>query len=172
MIDLEGLAERGPLDLGDDYELVSESNPRIPRGRTRARFAVVQALYASDLTNRPASQCLVWVSDEFGLNEKQRGFAESLVTSVEGVRPRTDAAIGRFARWSLSEASEEILRNVLRLAFTELMSGGDVSAAVVINEAVTLAKLLTTDGGGRFVNGVLGAYVRSGGTGSVASARS
>lgn len=159
---MEDSVENDPLWLGDEYELVGESGPRAPRGRTRARFAVVQALYASDLTNRPASQCLAWVSDEFRLNEKQRVFADCLVAIVESGRERSDAVIDRFANWSTSEASELVLRNVLRLACAELIAGGDVSAAVVINEAVTVAKLLTTDGGGRFVNGVLGTALRSG----------
>lgn len=167
---VEGVVERDPLDLGSEYELVSESEECVPRGRTGARFSVVQALYASDLTNRPASQCLPWVFDELGLKRKERRFAEILMELVEGDRERTDALIDRFARWSFSEASELILRNVLRLAFSELKSGS-VSAAVVINEAVTLSKLLTTDGGGRFVNGVLGAYVRSVGSCSGASVR-
>ena len=155
--------EHDPLGVGDEYELVGESEPRIPWGRTGARLAVVQALYASDLTNRPASQCLEWVGDEFGLKGKQRRFAMSLVAAVESGRDRTDGLIDRFANWSSSEASELILRNVLRMACAELMSSGDASDAVVINEAVTVAKLLTTDGGGRFVNGVLGAIVRSAG---------
>jgi N utilization substance protein B len=48
-------------------------------------------------------------------------------------------------------------RNVLRMAVFELSYSHDVPVAVVINEAVELAKTFSTDDSGRFVNGVLSA---------------
>jgi N utilization substance protein B len=48
-------------------------------------------------------------------------------------------------------------RNVLRMAVYELSYSPDVPVAVVINEAVELAKTFSTDDSGRFVNGVLSA---------------
>ena len=47
--------------------------------------------------------------------------------------------------------------NVLRLAAFELTRRPDVPVAVVIDEAVELAKRFSTDNSGRFVNGVLAA---------------
>ncbi len=47
--------------------------------------------------------------------------------------------------------------NVLRLAAFELANRPDVPVAVVIDEAVELAKRFSTDNSGRFVNGVLAA---------------
>ena len=47
--------------------------------------------------------------------------------------------------------------NVLRLAAFELAERPDVPVAVVIDEAVDLAKRFSTDNSGRFVNGVLAA---------------
>ena len=47
--------------------------------------------------------------------------------------------------------------NVLRLAAFELLERPDVPIAVVLNEAVELAKRFSTDDSGRFVNGVLSA---------------
>jgi N utilization substance protein B len=46
---------------------------------------------------------------------------------------------------------------LLRLATEELVHQLDVPVAVVISEAVALAKQFSTDDAGRFVNGVLGA---------------
>jgi len=46
-------------------------------------------------------------------------------------------------------------RNVLRLATYELLHT-DVPTAVAIDEAITLAKELSTEDSGRFVNGLLG----------------
>lgn len=47
--------------------------------------------------------------------------------------------------------------NVMRLAIYELLERTDVPTAVVLNEAVELAKRFSTDDSGRFVNGVLAA---------------
>ena len=58
--------------------------------------------------------------------------------------------------------------NVLRLGAFELAERPDVPVAVVIDEAVELAKRFSTDNSGRFVNGVLAALaaeLRSGGSG-------
>jgi len=50
-------------------------------------------------------------------------------------------------------------RNVLRIAGFELLGRPDVPVAVVLDEAVQLAKRFSTDDSGRFVNGVLSALV-------------
>jgi transcription antitermination protein NusB len=50
-------------------------------------------------------------------------------------------------------------RLVLRLATTELLDPDGPPAAVVLDEAVELAKVYSTDESGRFVNGVLSAIV-------------
>ncbi len=81
----------------------------------------------------------------------------TLVTGVEEHRERLDAAIGARARgWSL-DRMPVIDRNVLRIAAFELAERPDVPVAVVLDEAVELAKRFSTDQSGRFVNGVLSA---------------
>jgi N utilization substance protein B len=48
-------------------------------------------------------------------------------------------------------------RQLLRMATFELMARPDVPTAVVLDEAVELAKSYSTENSGRFVNGVLAA---------------
>ena len=60
--------------------------------------------------------------------------------------------------WTL-ERMPAIDRTVLRIAVFELMDRPDVPTAVVIDEAVELAKRFSTDDSGRFVNGMLSAMV-------------
>ncbi|HSH10798.1 MAG TPA: transcription antitermination factor NusB [Ilumatobacter sp.] len=47
--------------------------------------------------------------------------------------------------------------NVMRLGVYELLERAEVPTAVILNEAVELAKRFSTDDSGRFVNGVLAA---------------
>ena len=80
-----------------------------------------------------------------------------LVTGVAEHRDRLDAAIdAKSEGWAL-ERMPLLDLNVLRLAAFELAERPDVPVAVVIDEAVDLAKRFSTDNSGRFVNGVLSA---------------
>jgi transcription antitermination protein NusB len=58
--------------------------------------------------------------------------------------------------WSLDRMAV-VDRLVLRLALAELLDPDGPPTAVVIDEAVELAKVYSTDESGRFVNGVLSA---------------
>jgi len=78
-----------------------------------------------------------------------------LVGGVHDHRERIDELIAANARgWTLGRMPE-IDKTVLRIAIFELMSRPEVPKAVVIDEAVRLAKRFSTDDSGRFVNGML-----------------
>jgi len=82
---------------------------------------------------------------------------DTLVRGVTEHRERLDAAIATRAHgWTLARMPMLDL-SVLRLAAFELAERPDVPVAVVIDEAVELAKRFSTDNSGRFVNGVLSA---------------
>jgi N utilization substance protein B len=81
------------------------------------------------------------------------------VTLVEGVtehRARIDDVLSEHSEgWAL-QRMPAVDRAVLRMGLYELLWATDVPDAVVIDEAVELAKSLSTDDSPRFVNGVLG----------------
>ena len=82
-----------------------------------------------------------------------------LVTGVEAHMAELDAAIAAHAKgWTL-QRMPSIDRNVLRVGAFELLGRPEVPVAVVLDEAVELAKRFSTDDSGRFVNGVLAALV-------------
>ncbi len=82
-------------------------------------------------------------------------FAVRLVLGVGTARDRIDALIGAAAlAWQL-QRMPVIDRSILRLGTFELLELPMVPVAVVIDEAVELAKQYSTDESGRFVNGVL-----------------
>ena len=83
-----------------------------------------------------------------------------LVEGVEDHRLDLDRSIGKFTTgWSL-ERMPILDLLVLRLASYELVHRPDVPTAVVIDEAVEMAKRFSTDDSGRFVNGVLASIAR------------
>lgn len=80
-----------------------------------------------------------------------------LVTGVELHRAHLDEAIAARARgWTITRMPVIDL-NVLRIAAFELAERPEVPIAVVLDEAVELAKRFSTDDSPRFVNGVLSA---------------
>lgn len=83
-----------------------------------------------------------------------------LLEGVEDDRDEIDGLIVEHARgWSLARMPA-IDRAVLRLAICELRVRPDTPTAVVIDEAVELAKRFSTDDSGRFVNGMLSSIAR------------
>ncbi len=80
-----------------------------------------------------------------------------LVHGVEARLEEADAAIRDHARnWSI-ERMPVLDLAIMRLAYFELIAEPATPTAVIIDEAVELAKRFSTDDSGRFVNGVLAA---------------
>lgn len=83
-----------------------------------------------------------------------------LVRGVGEHRERIDAEIDRRAEgWTLARMPVLDL-SIMRIATYELFERPHVPVAVVLDEAVELAKRFSTDNSGRFVNGVLAAVAR------------
>ncbi len=86
---------------------------------------------------------------------KIRLFAENIVRGVMERIDEIDDKIEKYTRnWSINRIGS-VERNVLRMAFYELLHCPDVPAPVVLNEAIDLAKYFSNADSGRFVNGIL-----------------
>ena len=83
-------------------------------------------------------------------------YTVALVTGVDADGARIDELVdGASVGWEI-DRMPVVDRTILRLATWELLSRPDVPVAVVIDEAVELAKQYSTEQSGGFVNGVLG----------------
>ncbi len=86
---------------------------------------------------------------------KARDFAEAIVRNVAANMEAIDGMISRHVKhWRLSRIGS-VERNVLRMAIGEMLYHRETPPAVVINEAIDIAKYFGTAESGRFVNGVL-----------------
>jgi transcription antitermination protein NusB len=126
--------------------------PRKHVSRRVARKRALDVLYEADLTGRPLPTVLArHLADEDLLPE----YSATLVRGVHRHREELDELISSHAKdWSLARMPV-VDRNLLRLGLFELLHADDVPAAVAINEAVELAKELSTDDSPRFLNGIL-----------------
>jgi N utilization substance protein B len=122
--------------------------------RTDAREQVVILLYEAEQRSASAIELMA----ERGVASED--LSRVLLEGVEGSREAIDVSIETNARgWAL-DRMPALDRAILRLAIYELMSRPEVPIAVVIDEAVELAKRFSTDDSGRFVNGVLAAVAK------------
>jgi N utilization substance protein B len=87
-------------------------------------------------------------------------FVVDVVAGVGAHLVGIDELIARFSvGWDV-DRMPVIDRNVLRLATYELLERPDIPIGAILSEAVELAKRYSTEGSGRFVNGVLASIAR------------
>lgn len=84
-------------------------------------------------------------------------FVVEAVQGVEQDQQRLDEAINRHAIAWNTDRMAALDHIVLRFGVWELLARPDLPVAVVISEAVELAKRFSTDESGKFVNGILSA---------------
>ncbi len=126
--------------------------------RSKARKRAVDLLYEADLRG---GDPLGTLADRVALGQPPvNAYTVELVEGVAAHRERIDELLGRYAEGWTVERMPGVDRAVLRLGIFELLWRDDVPDAVAIDEAVELAKTLSTDESPRFVNGVLGRILR------------
>jgi transcription antitermination protein NusB len=129
----------------------------VTAGRRSARRQAVFALYQQDLLGITPEAALLR-SPEVSSDP----YTRELVLGVAEQQDRIDTLLERhLADWNLGRLGV-LERSILRIAAFELLDGSEVPAAVVIDEAVGLAKRFCSDEAGSLVNGVLGSLVGAG----------
>jgi transcription antitermination protein NusB len=125
--------------------------------RHSGREAALQMLFQIELSGASADDAidLFWRSFDSDSDPDGRLYADEAVRGVTASREELDREIVRAsANWRI-ERMARVDRNVLRLGAWELLHRRDVPRAVVLDEAVEIAKAFGTDESSAFVNGVL-----------------
>jgi transcription antitermination protein NusB len=126
--------------------------------RSKARKRAVDVLYESDVRSvDPVSTLRTRIELA---DPPISDFTVELVEGTAEHRIRIDEILAAYAEGWTIDRMPGVDRAVLRLGVYELLWRDDVPDAVVIDEAVELAKTLSTDESPRFVNGVLARVLR------------
>lgn len=160
-------------------------SPKGTSSRHRAREVALQALYAIDMARRPRRGAalagessrsddetgaadpgaidpegvLDGVTAHFEVPPGARAFAWELVSQVcEHGKSIDEMIASRAKNWRLSRMAA-VDRNILRLATYEL-AHTETPAAVILDEAVELARRFGSDASPAFVNGILDALAK------------
>ena len=125
------------------------------RKRHLSRIAVMQVLFERESREVDPDEALTINQERLG--EIDEEFANNLLLGVLLKENEIKEAIQKHAPdWSL-DRMDPIARSTLLVGGYELLFADDAPPAVVMNEAIEIAKEYGTAESGKFVNGVLNA---------------
>lgn len=127
--------------------------------RHQVRQSVISLLYAFELN----SQNNVFVDeilDEKKIRNEQKNFTLNLHNGILDNLNNIDETLNSFLNDNQITALGHVERAILRLGAYELLFT-DTPSAIVINEAIELAKELANDNSPKFINGVLDALIKA-----------
>ena len=136
-------------------------------GRSKSRERALQVLFSCDMRKLDVQEALdafyetLHSTDDLPEARLDRDrFMEALVYGTLDRQAVIDETLTKFSQnWRL-ERMPSVDRNILRVATYELMRG-ESAAAIVIDEAIELARRFCGDESIAFVNGVLDAVAKS-----------
>jgi transcription antitermination protein NusB len=129
--------------------------------RRKSRELAMQMLFQGDLGKQKPDEVelLFWASRD-DVDDETRGFADDLHRLAVRREDEVDALITKHAQnWRL-ERMPVVDRNLLRVAVAEMIGFPKTPAAVVINEALEIARRYAAPESVQFLNGVLDAVGR------------
>jgi N utilization substance protein B len=125
--------------------------------RRQAREHALQVLFQIDMTGDDLEEVLDLHWREADDPPETREFAERILKGVVADAVRIDSLIKSSSQNWRIERMAGVDRNVIRLALYELLHEQETPAAVIINEAIEIAKRFGGEESASFVNGVLDA---------------
>jgi transcription antitermination protein NusB len=134
--------------------------------RSKARKRALDVLFAADVRGETPEQSLEAESLRATARPERASSWPYAREIVQGVIDHAEEIDGLIADHSTSwpiDRMPAVDRGILRIAIWEARWNPDVPVGVAIDEAVELAKELSTDDSPKFVNGLLTAVVKEAG---------
>jgi transcription antitermination protein NusB len=129
--------------------------------RRKSREFALQMLFQWEVGQHTPGKVLATFMPAHAGSDEVKEFARRLFEGTVGEIGTIDPLLRRHAEnWKL-ERMAAVDRNILRLALYELLRHSETPPAVVINEALELARRFSTPDSVEFVNGVLDAVRKS-----------
>jgi len=133
------------------------SRTRNTTSRRAARECALRILYTLEVGRSLREDVIRETIESAQLESETAEFATKLVMAVDNHHDTVDAVIAKHAHGYPPDRQTVVDRNLLRMALAEsLFQCSDASPAVLVTEAVELAKKYSTPEAARFIHGVLG----------------
>ena len=128
--------------------------------RSTGRKLAVQALYQTDARKEKLPEFVDAFLGSLPLQEDTLGWAKELSFGTWEKLKEVDQEISTYAvDWDISRMNL-LDKNILRVAFYELLFT-ETPHNVVIDEAIEISKKYSTEESPKFINGILGQYIKS-----------
>ena len=126
--------------------------------RSKARKQSLDLLYEGDIRGQAPADLLASreVIDEGPDARPIREYTRELVNGVSDNRRKIDELITTYAQGWDMDRLPAVDRNILRLGIYEILWSTSVPTSVAIDEALDLAKELSSDDSSKYIHGVLG----------------
>jgi len=142
------------LSLADNRE--PTTNDVVMGTRRKSRELALQMLFQADLGQQPADDVRRTFWKGRGEVEREvQGFAEDIFRVAQDRSDEIDALIKSHAENWRMDRMAAVDRNVLRAAVAEMLGYPATPRAVVINEAIEIARKFSSPESAQFINGVL-----------------
>jgi transcription antitermination protein NusB len=124
--------------------------------RRKSRELALQMLFQADMGKQaPEEVRRTFWGGRNSVAEEERGFAEDLFRVAADRGAEIDGLIEQHAEHWRMERMAAVDRNILRAAVAELLGYPATPRAVVINEAIEIARKFSSPESVQFINGVL-----------------
>ncbi len=127
--------------------------------RTKARKRALDVLFEAEQRRLDPLTVLADRIAQPGTEAALPQYSVELVEGVQAQRARIDEVIATHSHGWTIDRMPAVDRALLRLGTWEVLYNDDVPDAVAVDEAVELARSLSTDESPGFVNGLLGRLV-------------
>jgi N utilization substance protein B len=126
--------------------------------RSKARKQTLDLLYEADIRSTSAADLLALrdVIEEGPGARPIREFTKLLIAGVTENKRKIDELITTYAQGWDMDRLPAVDRNILRLGIYEIVWSADLDDGIAIDEALTLARELSTDESAGYIHGVLG----------------
>jgi N utilization substance protein B len=126
--------------------------------RSKARKQSLDLLYEADIRGTLALDILQSrdIEEEGPDARPIREYTKEIITGIAEHKRKIDELIATYAQGWDMDRLPAVDRNILRLAIFELLWGKELTDSIIIDEALTLAKDLSTDDSAGYIHGVLG----------------
>lgn len=126
--------------------------------RSKARKQALDLLYEADIRGNSALELLQSrdVIEDGPDARPIRDFTKELISGISTNSRKIDELITTYAQGWDMDRLPAVDRNILRLAIYEIVWSADLADGIAIDEALTLAKELSTVESAGYIHGVLG----------------
>lgn len=130
-------------------------------GRKQAREGAMKLLFQMESTNDYSDEAMELFLSNFEFDEGETEYIRASIGTIkENIEAIDNKIIPNLEGWSLHRLAKVDLA-VLRVSIYEILYRKDIPLEVSINEAIEIVKKYSAEDSFKFVNGVLGGFVRS-----------